>query len=148
MIRKVLGISSHGIRNPLSTPIQYADALLDAHPDALTSTTSATPTRDHQPDSDVWMDYAWAPQTEYVNQYGYLPEWRAHVARFAHGFDSLPGFESFQQLSAAQKATAFRVGQTIGGHAWERLGFWTSYDASLSGDWKLPIVFDPVKESR
>ena len=88
-----------------------------------------------------------AAQEEPVNQWGYLSEWRAHVARFAHGFDSLPGFESFNQLSAAQKLTAFRVGQTIGGHAWERLAFWTTYDPALSNDWKLPIVFDPVKKA-
>ena len=86
-------------------------------------------------------------QEDPVNQWGYIPEWRAHVARFAHGFDSLPGFESFNQLSSAQKLTAFRVGQTIGGHAWERLAFWTTYDPALSNDWKLPIVFDPVKKA-
>ena len=83
-----------------------------------------------------------------VNQASYLPEWRADVARFCHSFDALPGFESFRQLTAAQKTTAFRVGQTIGGHAWERMGFWTSYDAALSDDWKLPIVFDPVEKAR
>ena len=88
-----------------------------------------------------------ATQVEPVNQYGYLPEWRAHVATFCHSFDALPGFESFNQLSASQKVTAYRVGQTIGGHAWERLGFWLSYDASLSDDWKLGIVFDPVKKA-
>ena len=83
-----------------------------------------------------------------VNQHAYLGEWRADVARFCHSFDALPGFESFRQLTAAQKTTAFRVGQTIGGHAWERLGFWLTYDAALSGDWKLPIVFDPVEKAR
>ena len=86
-------------------------------------------------------------QEEPVNQWGYLPEWRSHVGRFAHGFDALPGFESFNQLSAAQKSTAFRVGQTIGGHAWERLAFWLTYDPALSDDWKLPLVFDPVKKA-
>ena len=86
-------------------------------------------------------------QYEPVNQYGYLPEWRAHVATFCHSFDALPGFESFNQLSASQKVTAYRVGQTIGGHAWERLGFWLSYDASLSDDWKLGIVIDPVRKA-
>ena len=86
-------------------------------------------------------------QEEPVNQYGYLPEWRAHVATFCHSFDALPGFESFNQLSASQKVTAYRVGQTIGGHAWERLGFWLSYDASLSDDWKLGIVIDPVRKA-
>ena len=88
-----------------------------------------------------------ASQTEPVNQYAYLPEWRANVATFCHSFDALPGFESFNQLSAAQKVTAFRVGQTIGGHAWERLAFWLTYDASLSDDWKLSIVFDPVEKA-
>ena len=102
--------------------------------------------QDH-PDGDTWMDYDWAVATERVNQWGYLPEWRSHVARFAHSFDALPGFESFNQLSAAQKSTAFRLGQTIGGHAWERLAFWLTYDAALSDDWKLPIVFDPVKKA-
>ena len=102
---------------------------------------------DHPLDVDTWMDYDWAVSLEPVNQWTYLPEWRAHVGRFAHGFDSLPGFESFNQLSASQKATAFRVGQTIGGHAFERLGFWLTYDASLSDDWKLPIVMDPVKKA-
>ena len=88
-----------------------------------------------------------ASQTDPVNQYAYIPEWRANVATFCHSFDALPGFESFNQLSASQKVTAFRVGQTIGGHAWERLAFWLTYDASLSDDWKLPIVIDPVKKA-
>ena len=43
--------------------------------------------------------------------------------------------------------TAFQVGQTIGGHAWERLAFWLTYDAALSEDWKLPLVMDPVKKA-
>ena len=94
-----------------------------------------------------YIDYDWTLSTEKVNQYGYLPKWRADVARFCHSFDPLPGFESFRQLSATQKVTAFRVGQTIGGHAWERLAFWLTYDASLSEDWKLGIVFDPVKKA-
>ena len=62
-----------------------------------------------------WLAYDWTLSTEPVNQWSYIHPWRAHVGRFAHGFDALPGFESFNQLSAAQKATAFRVGQTIGG---------------------------------
>ena len=95
-----------------------------------------------------YLAYDWTLTPDPVNQYAYLPRWRADVARFAHGFDALPGFESFRQLSSAQKATAFRVGQTIGGHAWERLGFWLTYDAALSDDWKLPIVMDPVKKAR
>ena len=94
-----------------------------------------------------WIDYDWTLSTEIVNQYGYLPEWRSHVATFCHSFDALAGFESFRQLSATQKVTAFRVGQTIGGHAWERIAFWLTYDASLSEDWKLGIVFDPVKKA-
>ena len=96
---------------------------------------------------DEWIDYDWTLSTIPVNQYGYLPEWRSHVATFCHSFDALAGFESFRQLSATQKVTAFRVGQTIGGHAWERLAFWLTYDASLSEDWKLGIVFDPVKKA-
>ena len=89
-----------------------------------------------------------AGQEDPVNQHGYLPTWRADVARFCHSFDALPGFESFRQLSAAAKVTAFQVGQTIGGHAWERMAFWLTYDASLSGDWKLPLVMDPVRKAR
>ena len=86
-------------------------------------------------------------QAEPVNQWGYLPKWRGHIATFCHSFDALAGFESFRQLSATQKVTAFRVGQTIGGHAWERAGFWLTYDASLSDDWKLAIVKDPVEKA-
>ena len=85
-------------------------------------------------------------QEEPVNQYGYLPLWKAHVARFAHGFDILPGFESFKALSASKKVTAYRVGQTIAGAAWSRLGFWTTYDAALSDDWKSDAVFLFVKK--
>ena len=82
-----------------------------------------------------------------VNQAYYLPEWRANVARFAHGFDILPGFESFRQLSASQKVTAYRVGQTLAGAAWARLGLWTTYDPRLSDDWKSPAVFDFVEKA-
>ena len=96
----------------------------------------------------AYLNYDGSLSETPTNQWGYLPEWRADVARFCHSFDSLPGFESFNQLSANQKITTYRVGQTMGGHAWERLGFWLTYDASLSGDWKLPIVFDPVKKAR
>ena len=99
-------------------------------------------------DDPYWLNYDWTLSRERVNQWGYLPEWRADVARFCHSFDGLPGQESFLQLSAAAKTTAFQVGQTIGGHAWERLAFWLTYDASLSDDWKLPIVFDPVEKAR
>ena len=86
-------------------------------------------------------------QEDPVNQWAYLPEWRGHVGTFCHSFDALPGFESFNQLSAAAKVTAFQVGQTIGGHAWERCAFWLTYDAALSDDWKLGIVMDPVKKA-
>ena len=82
-----------------------------------------------------------------MNQYAILPVWRGHVGTFAHSFDALAGFESFRQLTATQKLTAWQVGQTIAGHAWERLAFWLTYDASLSEDWKLPIVRDPVKKA-
>ena len=100
------------------------------------------------PKRRLFIDYDWSISVEEVNQWAYLPEWRADVARFCHSFDALPSFESFRQLSAVQKATAYRVGQTIGGHAWERLGFWLTYDAALSEDWKLGIVFDPVEKAR
>ena len=98
--------------------------------------------------SDQYLGYDWTFHTEPVNQWAYLHEWRADVSRFCHSFDALPGFESFRQLSAAAKIAAYQVGQTIGGHAWERLAFWLTYDAALSDDWKLPIVFDPVKKAR
>ena len=140
--RAILGFS-RGIHPDRSH--RRADDLLEDYPDAEVYYVRGD-YREY-PDGDTWLGYDGVPQTEYVNQQGYLPEWRAHVGRFAHGFDALPGFESFNQLSAAQKATAFRVGQTIGGHAWERLAFWLTYDASLSDDWKLPIVFDPVKKA-
>ena len=141
--RKVLGLSRG---QSVVDAAGRADDLLEDYPDAEIYHVRQ-PWRDHPLDVDTWMGYDWVYSTEIVNQWGYLPEWRAHVGRFAHGFDSLPGFESFNQLSAAQKATAFRVGQTIGGHAWERLNFWLTYDASLSDDWKLPLVFDPVKKA-
>ena len=141
--RKVLA-RSRGIGS--SHHHQHADTLLTEYPDAHVHYVRH-PWRDHPTSVETWMDYDWAVATERVNQWGYLPGWRSHVARFAHGFDALPGFESFNQLSAAQKSTAFRVGQTIGGHAWERLAFWLTYDAALSDDWKLPIVFDPVKKA-
>ena len=86
-------------------------------------------------------------QADPVNQWAYLPKWRGHIATFCHSFDALPGFESFNQLAAAAKVTAFQVGQTIGGHAWERCAFWLTYDAALSDDWKLGIVFDPVEKA-
>ena len=95
----------------------------------------------------LYIDYDWTLGTEPVNQWAFVNPWRAHVATFAHSFDALPGFESFNQLPAASKVTAFQVGQTIGGHAWERLAFWLTYDAALSEDWLLPIVMDPVKKA-
>ena len=94
-----------------------------------------------------YIDYDWTLSTEPVNQWAFVNPWRAHVATFAHSFDALPGFESFRSLPAASKVTAFQVGQTIGGHAWERLAFWLTYDAALSEDWKLPLVMDPVKKA-
>ena len=135
-------------------PLQYFpghDAYLihrnttDQHPWSFASQPEYT-ARSTRP--TAYLAYDWTLTAEEVNQYGFLPEWRADVARFCHSFDALPGFESFRQLTAAQKTTAFRVGQTIGGHAWERMAFWTTYDASLSDDWKLPIVMDPVKKAR
>ena len=94
-----------------------------------------------------YIDYDWTFGSEPVNQWAFVNPWRAHVATFAHSFDALPGFESFRSLPAASKVTAFQVGQTIGGHAWERLAFWLTYDAALSEDWKLPLVMDPVKKA-
>ena len=141
--REVLG-RSNGPRSRDSH--KNADALLVDYPNAEVYYIRGI-WRDHSTSIKTWMNYDWTVSTEIVNQYGYLPKWKAHVGRFAHSFDSLPSFESFNQLSAAQKVTAFRVGQTIAGHAWERLGFWTSYDASLSDDWKLPIVIDPIRKA-
>ena len=103
--------------------------------------------RNLNPGDIRYIDYDWSLSTEPVNQWAFVNPWRAHVATFAHSFDALPGFESFNQLPAASKVTAFQVGQTIGGHAWERLAFWLTYDAALSEDWKLGIVMDPVKKA-
>ena len=132
--------------------VRDKDFLLDSH-DELVAWGAITVVRVSDLPIGHYLPYppadgvAIAAQEEPVNQYGYLPEWRGQVARFCHSFDALPGFESFNQLAAASKVTAFQVGQTIGGHAFERLAFWTTYDASLSDDWKLPIVFDPVKKA-
>ena len=134
----------HGWNEPGDTTdeILRANAVQFGAPDDHLYLAEWTPTRGR-----AYLDYHGHYSGFPVNQAVKLPVFRANVARFAHGFDILPGFESFRQLSAAKKITAYRVGQTIGGAAWSRLGLWTTYDASLSDDWKSEAVMSFVQKA-
>ena len=140
--RRLIGNKNTNRHTQIADDFPGSDAFLVHRPPTETSgfkPIDPTPT---------WLAYDWTLSDDPVNQWAYVHEWRADVSRFCHSFDALPGFESFRQLAAATKVTAYQVGQTMGGHAWERLAFWLTYDASLSDDWKLGIVFDPVKKAR